>query len=510
MDFLKFEDLSFSSAFSEPQEDIHLEYKTATWKLPKNFWETVSSFANTDGGLIVLGVKEDKDNHKYEITGVDDPIVVRQEIFNGNSNSECLSSPVIHDSDVKLVDCFDRTIIEVLVHPEQYNKRPLEAHGIAYVRTDDGDRKATEEQLKYFLVEHQQEIDTRLLRNFDLEDINSLDLDEYGTVLRKNTNTRYKDLESLAFDLGVFRRDRTSNGKDRLLTEGGLLFFGKYNSITDRFPHFQLDYRKYDRDGDTDWSDRVSSGDMNFPELNVFSFYNLVLPKLSVGISDKYSQDDSLTRGSYYSDLKLALKEALVNSLMHAYYDGDRSVVIIDKPSYLEFTNPGIMRVSKDSFLRGQESIIRNTQISTLFRKIGISEKAASGGPRILKAARRNRLLPPEIVIDHQSNTTSIRIWKVDAVKMLTRDLEDDIEIFIVNYVNHHNQFKFSDLYRSTNGKYGSESRIRNRLRKLIKDNVIVSYGNGKSRVYGIKKTEEQKQVERIMAIKKLEDTIIK
>ncbi|QSH38599.1 hypothetical protein NUU04_03965 [Limosilactobacillus fermentum] len=49
-----------------------------------------------------------------------------------------------------------------------------------------------------------------------------------------------------------------------------------------------------------------------------------------------------------------------------------------------------------------------------------------------------------------------------------------------------------------------------NRLRKLIKDNVIVSYGNGKSRVYGIKKTEEQKQVERIMAIKKLEDTIIK
>ena len=27
MDFLKFEDLSFSSAFSEPQEDIHLEYR---------------------------------------------------------------------------------------------------------------------------------------------------------------------------------------------------------------------------------------------------------------------------------------------------------------------------------------------------------------------------------------------------------------------------------------------------------------------------------------------------
>lgn len=244
---------------------------------------------------------------------------------------------------------------------------------------------------------------------------------------------------------------------------------------------------------------------MNFPELNVFSFYNLVIPKLAAGISDKYSQDESLTRGSYYSDLKIAAKEALVNALMHAYYDGESSVVILDKPSYLEFRNPGTMRVSKDSFLRGQESIIRNAQISTLFRKIGISEKAASGGPRILKAASRNHLLPPEITVDHRSNTTTIRIWKVDAVTILSKDLEDDIERFIVNYVNQHNEFKFSNLYLATNGKFGSEARIRKRLNKLIDEDIIVSLGNGKSRTYGIKKTEEQKKTERLMMFKELE-----
>lgn len=88
----------------------------------------------------------------------------------------------------------------------------------------------------------------------------------------------------------------------------------------------------------------MSTGDMNFSNMNIFSFFHIVEPKLSSGISDKYSQNDHLSRESYYSDLRLAAKEALVNSLMHAYYDGNVPIKIIDKPSYFEFVNPGDMR----------------------------------------------------------------------------------------------------------------------------------------------------------------------
>ena len=58
-------------------ENIELECKLANGRdgkgeLPKKtFWETYSAFANTNGGVILLGVKETKD-HTFEVEGIND------------------------------------------------------------------------------------------------------------------------------------------------------------------------------------------------------------------------------------------------------------------------------------------------------------------------------------------------------------------------------------------------------------------------------------------------------
>lgn len=70
------------------------------------------------------------------------------------------------------------------------------------------------------------------------------------------------------------------------------------------------------------------------------------------------------------------------------------------------------MQVSIESFLRGRYSVIRNTEIASLFRKIGISEPAVSSGLRIFNTTVKNKLDNPEISIDYSMNTTRIRIWK--------------------------------------------------------------------------------------------------
>jgi predicted HTH transcriptional regulator len=54
------------------RENNRLEVKKAAGGLPKSIWETYSAFANTNGGLILLGVVE-KDDKTLKVVGLDSP-----------------------------------------------------------------------------------------------------------------------------------------------------------------------------------------------------------------------------------------------------------------------------------------------------------------------------------------------------------------------------------------------------------------------------------------------------
>ena len=79
-----------------------------------------------------------------------------------------------------------------------------------------------------------------------------------------------------------------------------------------------------------------------------------------------------------------ALREALVNTLVHADYTGRISVLVVKEPAGFVLRNPGDLRVPAAQALQGGVSDGRNRTMQQMFLMIGLGERAGSGMSRIL------------------------------------------------------------------------------------------------------------------------------
>ena len=138
------------SKLSEYSEDNCLEVKKATKGLPNSIWETYSSFANSEGGLIVLGVEEDK-NHQLHITGVNNPEELIRDFWNTINNQQKISLNILIDKMVSVQAVDNKQIIVIEVPRAEREMRPVyvgtDPIKGTYRRNHEGDFHCTREQV---------------------------------------------------------------------------------------------------------------------------------------------------------------------------------------------------------------------------------------------------------------------------------------------------------------------------------------------------------------------------
>ena len=86
------------------QEGKRLEVKSAKGGLPNSLWETYSAFANSDGGVIVLGVKEREDDSLL-VEGLKDAHKLLKDFWNTVNNRQKVSCNILTDSMVGIEKC---------------------------------------------------------------------------------------------------------------------------------------------------------------------------------------------------------------------------------------------------------------------------------------------------------------------------------------------------------------------------------------------------------------------
>ena len=126
-----------------------------------------------------------------------------------------------------------------------------------------------------------------------------------------------------------------------------------------------------------------------------------------------------------------ALREALVNSLIHADYSGRASVLIVKRPELFVFRNPGNMRIPIEEAVLGDNSDCRNRNLQKMFQLIGLGEQAGSGLPKVYANWKKQHFRPPELWerIDPDQTLLRLRLSSLiseEALQSLNKKLGDD------------------------------------------------------------------------------------
>lgn len=379
-------------------EGVDWEFKAARGGLPGSLWETYSAMANTDGGVILLGAREEGSQIHLDGLTAEQAASYRRDLWAGLNNKGKVSANLLRNENVSVLPHAGTFLLAMQIRRAERAERPLylngQPHGNTWRRNHEGDFRCNEAEVRRMFADAQEmRPDLRILEGFGLRDLDPASLSQYRQRFRAAKGEHpWLGLEDrdLLQKLQGWRLDRSSGQEG--LTLAGLIMFGRTETIRDpgAAPEFFPDYREK-LDTEVRWTDRI------YPdgtwEANLFQFYQRVSPRLAAGLPVPFQLEAGMRKDE--TPAHEALREAFVNALIHADHTAPGGIVIERLPDRFVLSNPGTLLVSLEQFRRGGVSECRNTALQQMFLMIGGGERAGSGVDKIRSGWLSRHWRPP-------------------------------------------------------------------------------------------------------------------
>lgn len=320
-------------------DNSEVEAKAAKTELPKSVRETLSAFANTSGGVLILGVAE---SEEFKVEGVSDPAKIASDLA-----SVCATDlePPLRPT-IGQVALGGGTVVVAEIAELDLTQKPcyVKARGMSkgsFIRVHDGDQALTSYEVQMLLSNRKQPaFDAEVVQDATVEsDLDQDSVDAYVSRVRELRSTAVRGL-TVAQILTQHRLAQDDNGVARP-TIAGLLALGRYPQR--HFPQLMVTLVVYPTESGPD----LSSGARFLDNVTIEGSIPSMAREALVAIKRNMRRRSTVSgvgRTDIWEYPEAALREAIVNALVHRDLSPESrgtQVQIEMYPDRLSIRNPG-------------------------------------------------------------------------------------------------------------------------------------------------------------------------
>lgn len=348
------------------RDDANYEAKKCEKDLSNDVWESVSAFANTDGGTLLLGIDEENDFsfvQNFQIDRVCDQFVAG--MADGESAGGRLTNvPQYH---INRISCDEGIALEICISELDVDQKPcyITKRGIqggSYKRIDDKDIKLSPNEI--FEIQSATEVDNSdraIVENAVRDD---LDANVYEAIFARALTFMPRSMRGASTVEDRLRRLNFVDPNDNVM-RAGLLVAGVYPQQF--FPKLNVDVAVHPG------TKKSAGGTLRFKDRTLCEgTLGEMIEDAIVAVSKNLRRRTTIEGLDRKDDLEIpetVLREAVTNALIHRSYNPrfDGEAVAIDVyDDRIEITSPGGLWGKSRAALMDGRSCCRNATIMKL------------------------------------------------------------------------------------------------------------------------------------------------